>query len=66
LYCSDSILADLSGSFNVVIHADKTIRMKCIQYEYGIPEKDIEETLQKMDRERETYYKSMPNVNGDV
>ena len=55
-HCSDSILADFPGSFNVFIHADKTSRMKRIQYEYGIPEKDIEETLQKKDRARETYY----------
>ena len=55
-HCSDSILADYKNCFNVFIHADKASRIQRIQYEYGIPEKDIEETLQKTDRARETYY----------
>ncbi|MGK0468585.1 DUF6198 family protein [Clostridium sp.] len=55
-HCSDSILADFPGSFHVFIHADKASRMKRIQYEYGISEKNVEETLHKTDRARETYY----------
>jgi cytidylate kinase len=55
-HCSDSILADFKGSFHVFIHADKASRMKRIQYEYGISEKNVEETLHKTDRARETYY----------
>lgn len=55
-HCSDSILAGFPNVFNVFIHADKPSRIKRIQYEYGIPEKDIEETLQKTDKARETYY----------
>ncbi|MBW9153054.1 cytidylate kinase family protein [Clostridium estertheticum] len=55
-HCSDSILADYKGSFHVFIHADKASRMKRIQYEYGISEKNVEETLHKTDRARETYY----------
>lgn len=55
-HCSDSILTDFPGSFHVFIHADKASRMKRIQYEYGILEKDVEETLHKKDKARETYY----------
>ncbi|MGV8981129.1 DUF6198 family protein [Clostridium sp.] len=55
-HCSDSILANFPGSFHVFIHADKASRMKRIQYEYGISEKNVEETLHKNDRSRESYY----------
>ncbi|BCZ48329.1 hypothetical protein psyc5s11_43960 [Clostridium gelidum] len=55
-HCSDSILTGFPGSFHVFIHADKASRMKRIQYEYGILEKDVEETLHKKDKARETYY----------
>ena len=55
-HCSDAILADFPGSFHVFIYADKASRMKRIQYEYGISEKDVEETLHKKDRAREAYY----------
>nr|WP_281418724.1 cytidylate kinase family protein [Clostridium frigoris] len=55
-HCSDSILADYPSCFHVFIHADKASRMKRIQYEYGISEKNVEETLNKTDRARETYY----------
>ena len=55
-HCSDAILTDFPGSFHVFIHADKASRMKRIQYEYGILEKDVEETLHKKDKARETYY----------
>jgi uncharacterized membrane protein YczE/cytidylate kinase len=33
-HCSDSILADFPNVFNVFIHADKSSRIKRIQYEY--------------------------------
>lgn len=55
-HCSDAILTDFPGSFHVFIYADKASRMKRIQYEYGISEKDVEETLHKKDRAREAYY----------
>jgi uncharacterized membrane protein YczE/cytidylate kinase len=55
-HCSDSILADFPGCFHVFIHADKASRMKRIQYEYGISEENVEETLHKTDRAREAYY----------
>ncbi|PRR81992.1 AAA family ATPase [Clostridium vincentii] len=54
--CSDVILKDLPGSFHLFIHADKVKRMERIQYEYGIPQKNVEETLHKKDRAREDYY----------
>ena len=55
-HCSDVILSDFPGIFHVFIYADKVSRMKRIQYEYGILEKDVEETLHKKDRAREIYY----------
>ena len=55
-HCSDSILADFPGCFHVFIHANKESRMKRIQYEYGISEENVEETLHKTDRARESYY----------
>lgn len=55
-HCSDSILADFPGSFDVFIYADKENRMKRIQYEYGIPENNVEETLNKKDQARKAYY----------
>ena len=56
-HCSDAILADFPGSFHIFIYADKASRMERIKYEYGILEKDVEETLYKKDKARETYYK---------
>jgi len=55
-HCSDAILTDFPGAFHVFIHADKASRMKRIQYEYGILEKDVEEMIHKKDRAREIYY----------
>lgn len=60
-HCSDAILADYPNAFHVFIHADKASRMERIQYEYGIPKKDVEETLYKEDRAREAYYQIYAN-----
>jgi len=57
-HCSDAILTDFPGAFHVFIHADKASRMKRIQYEYGILEKDVEEMIHRKDRAREIYYQT--------
>lgn len=60
-HCSDAILAGYPNAFHVFIHADKASRIERIQYEYGIPKKDVEETLYKEDRAREAYYQIYAN-----
>ena len=55
-HCSDVILNEFPGSFHAFIYADKQSRMERIKEEYGVLEKDVEETLQKKDQARQIYY----------
>lgn len=54
--CAGVILKDRRDVLRVFIHAAPEFRAKRAQEEYGIPEREIAQTLRRFDRKRAGYY----------
>ncbi len=55
--CSNFILKDQPGCFNIFIHADSKTREKRVQTEYGVPAEKAAEEIEEIDIERANYCK---------
>ncbi len=54
--CANFILRDDPHCFNAFVHARKAFRIQYAQQHYGVPAKEIETLLPRVDKRRETFY----------
>ncbi len=54
--CGNFILRERKNRLSVFIHADKSHRIQRAIQEYGVPEKKIEDFLEKQDKQRAHYH----------